>query len=130
MAVEGMVALKDSRVAGADLSAAQYKFVEMGSDGTVTVCNAVTDVPYGVLQNNPVSGAMAEIVIIGLTKVSSDAGLTAGALIGTSADGQAAAYVAGTDTTKYIVGLVRNGTSNAAEMATAVVNCAAPSRGA
>lgn len=119
-------------VAGADLSAAtnQYKFVELTADNTVNVCNAATDKPVGVLQNTPKSGEAAEIVVVGVTKMQADAALTAGTLIGTSADGQADAKVPGTDTTEYTVGMVLVGAGAAAELAVAVVNCAAPCRAA
>jgi hypothetical protein len=116
--------------AGADLSGSQYKFVELGAALTCTVCNGATDIPIGVLQNKPTSGMPAEVMVIGMTKVQGDAGLSVGALIGTSADGQADAKTVGTDTTEYVVGRVLEGTSNAAELATVLINCAAPHRAA
>lgn len=130
MATEASQPLKDTRVTSADLSAKQYHFVKIASDGTVDVCSATTDIPYGVLQNKPTSGTEAEIVIIGITKINVDASLAIGDLIGTSADGQAAAYVSGTDTTKRIVGVVRTAAGAAGRIGTAVVNCVAPARGA
>ena len=116
--------------ASADLSTKQYYLVKMSGEKTVTVCSGVTDKPVGVLQNNPVSGAEASVCVIGVTKISGDADLAYGNLICTSADGQAAASVAGTDTTKYTIGHVIEGNSAAGGLATAVVNCAAPARGA
>ena len=58
-----------TRVAGADLSAAQYKFVEMSSAGTVTVCNTAGEGALGVLQNDPTSGQTATIAYEGVSKV-------------------------------------------------------------
>jgi hypothetical protein len=131
MAVEGPQPVKWSFVAGADLSAKQYYFVKSnGTDNQVIVCAAATDVPIGVLQNAPASGGVAEVCIAGITKVSSDAALTAGNRIGTSADGQAGAKTAGTDTTEYAVGIVIIGTGAAAGLATAVINCAGAGRDA
>ena len=130
MAIQASQPLKISLVAGADLSAKQYFFVKLNSSGQAVVCAAVTDIPVGILQNTPASGSVAEITVVGVSKVSSDAGLTAGNQIGTSADGQAAAYVAGTDTTKYIVGQMLTTTGAAAVIGTAVINCVAPSRAA
>ena len=130
MATEASQPLKDTRVTSADLSAKQYYFVKIASDGTVDVCSGATDKPYGVLQNKPGSGQEAEIVIIGITKVSADAALTIGNLIGTSADGQADAKTPGTDTTEYVVGVVRVAAGAAGRLATAVVNCASPARAA
>lgn len=130
MAIQASQPLKISLVAGADLSAKQFYFVKLNSSGQAVVCAAVTDIPVGILQNTPASGSVAEITVVGVSKVSSDAGLTAGNQIGTSADGQAAAYVAGTDTTKYIVGQMLTTTGAAAVIGTAVINCVAPSRAA
>lgn len=131
MAYKGSQPFKITLEAGADLSSKQYYFVKIDSStGKAVVCAAATDKPVGVLQNNPTSGQAAEIVVMGLTKVSSDAGLTIGNLIGTSGDGQADAKTPGTDTTEYVVGTVITATSNAAEIATVMVNCANPHRAA
>lgn len=90
--------------ASADLSSKQYHFVKISGNNTVTVCAAITDVPVGVLQNAPSSGGAAEVCIFGVTKVVADGTLAAGNRIGTSADGQADAITAGTDTTVTTVG--------------------------
>ena len=90
--------------AAADLSSKQYYFVKLASATTVNVCSAITDIPIGVLQNTRESGEAAEVCIFGITKVSADGTLAAGNLIGTSADGQADAIAAGTDTTVYTQG--------------------------
>lgn len=122
--------LKITLVAGADLSAAQYKFVEIGAGGVVTVCNGATDRPIGVLQNAPLSGQEAEVVVAGGTKVVSSGNIAIGSAIGTDASGKAAALTAGTDTTKFVVGTVILPASADGEILTAVVNCAAPGRAA
>jgi hypothetical protein len=112
-------------VAGADLSAAgsQYKFVKWnGTDRQVVLCAATTDIPCGVLQNSPISGDAATVAFLGVTKLQGDADLTAGNSIGTSADGQAAAYTV-SDTTKHIVGSVITGNSAAGGYITAAINC-------
>lgn len=109
--------------AGADLSAKQYYFMKLtGTADEVTVCNGATDKPIGVLQNKPTSGQAAEVVIIGITKVSADGTLDEGDSIGTSADGQAAVYTA-SDTTKFIVGQALLPAA-AGEIGTAVIDCA------
>lgn len=122
--------LKITLIAGADLSAAQYKFVEIGTGGVVTVCNGATDKPIGVLQNAPTSGQEAEIVVAGGTKVVASASLAVGTLIGTDNAGKADAKVVGTDTTEYVVGTIIYPAGADGEIATAVVNCAAPHRAA
>lgn len=122
-------ALDITRKAAGDLSNKQYYFMKLSADNTVTTCTAATDVPVGVLQNKPEAASRSAVVrVIGETYVSSDAGLTAGNLIGTSADGQADAKTPGTDTTEYVVGHVVVGTGTAGDLAIAVVDCAAPHR--
>ncbi|HYE75638.1 MAG TPA: hypothetical protein VEF04_20005 [Blastocatellia bacterium] len=129
MAVEGQQ-IKHSFIAGGDLSAKQYHFVKMSANDTVVVCSAVTDKPIGVVQNAPASGGTAEVCLAGITKVSGDADLGYGDSIGTSSDGQAAAYVAGTDTTKYPVGQVIEDNAAAGGLVTAAINCLSVHRGA
>ena len=90
--------------ASADLSAKQYYIVKMSGDNTVTVCAAVTDVPIGVLQNKPASGGQAVVRVFGMSKVSADATLAAGDIIGTSADGQAQPVTQCSETTVYNIG--------------------------
>ena len=121
-----------TRPAGADLSAAgnQYKFVKLNSSAAVVLCSAVTDKPYGVLQNRPASGQAAAVMTSGVSKVQADADLTKGNTVGTSADGQAAAYVHGTDTTKYIVGEVITDNAAAGELVSIQFDCASAGRAA
>jgi hypothetical protein len=120
-----------SREAGADLSTHQYKFVKLDSNGRVIAVAAATDIPCGILQNKPNAlGVAAEIMVAGVSEVQADGALAPGDLMGTSADGQCDAKVAGTDTSNYIVGHVLIGASNAGERATVLFNCMNPSRGA
>lgn len=118
--------------AGADLSAAgnQYKFVKLNTSGQIVLCAAVTDNPIGILQNTPASGQPAEVMAFGISKLQGDADLTKGDLVGTSSDGQAAAYVHGTDTTKFIVGQVIQDNAVAAGLVTVIFNCLAAGRAA
>lgn len=116
--------------AGADLSGKQFYFVKLSAADTVAVCAAATDVPIGILQNKPASGEIAEVMCVGVSKVSADAALSVGNLVGTSADGQADAKTVGTDTTEYVCGQVLTATSNAGELASVAINCLAPHRAA
>lgn len=117
--------------AAGDLSNKQFYFMKLSSNRTVTTCTAATDVPIGVLQNKPAAANRAAVVrVVGESYVSSDAGLSAGNLIGTSADGQADAKTPGTDTTEYLVGQVTTGTGSTSDYAVATINCAAPVRAA
>ena len=120
-AYEGQQSTFGELTASADLSAKQYYFVKLSSATQVTVCAAITDVPIGVLQNNPTSGQAAIVTTHGLSKMSADGTIAAGNILGTSADGQADAIVAGTDTTVYVCGQAI-GAASAGETFTAFIN--------
>lgn len=122
--------VKVTLVAGADLSAAQYKFVKLNSSGQAVVCSSATDIPIGVLQNDPASGAEAEVLVIGGTKIIAGAAIAEGAQVGTSTAGKAVALTAGTDTTKYVAGALLTESGADGEIVTAVINCANPHRAA
>jgi hypothetical protein len=122
--------VKVTLVAGADLSALQYTFVKLNSSGVAVACAAATDIPVGVLQNAPTSGQEAEVLIVGGTKIVAGAAIGEGALVGTGSTGKAVALVAGTDTTKYVVGTLLTESAADGNIVTAVVNCANPGRAA
>jgi ABC-type taurine transport system substrate-binding protein len=116
-------------VAGADLSAKQYTFVKLNSSGQVIAAAAATDVPIGVLQNNPVSGAEASVLIVGGTKIVASAAATLGTALnfGTTSAGKAVT-LAVTDTTKYVLGVYLEAPAADGDIVAAVVNCATPTR--
>jgi hypothetical protein len=117
--------------AAADLSSKQYYYVKITADSTVNVCTAATDIPIGILQNKPdAAGKTADVRVLGVSKLSADAALTAGWLVGPSADGQGDRKIPGTYTTEYAVGQVIVGVSNAADLATVTVDCLNPHRAA
>lgn len=130
MAVQSVQPLKISLTAGGDLSSSQYRLVKLDTSGNAVLCSGTTDIPVGVLQNNPTSGKVAEVTVIGYTKISADTSLAIGDLFGTSADGQATPLVAGTDTTKYVIGRMLTAAGAAGVVGSALVNCANPHRGA
>ena len=67
----------------------QYHFVKVTGAATVGLVSGVTDEVVGVLQNKPQNeGAAATVAIRGVSKVTADAAITAGAVVYTSADGQ------------------------------------------
>jgi len=79
-------------IAGRSLTTKQYYFVKMSAAtaGAVIIVAATTDVPVGVLQNNPAAGEPAQIQALGATKiVCGTTAVTAGAVIGWNAEGQA-----------------------------------------
>ena len=122
--------VKVSLVAGADLSTKQYTFVKLDSSGQAVAASGATDIPIGVLQNAPTSGQEAEVLIVGGTKIVAGAAIGEGALVGTGATGKAVALVAGTDTTKYVVGTLLTESAADGNIVTAVINCANPGRAA
>ena len=85
---------------------------------------------HAVLQNTPISGAEATVVVAGGTKIVASASIAAGVKIGTASTGKADAKVAGTDTTEYTVGQVLLASAADADILTAVINCASPNRAA
>lgn len=127
MAVEIPVFQKTFKAGG---TIAAYTFVKMSAAETVIACAGATDRPIGVAQDAAVSGGMVSVMIMGETKISADAAIAVGVLIGTSADAQADAKTPGTDTTEYICGQVTVASGAAADLLSAVINCANISRGA
>ena len=107
--------------ASADLSSKQFYFVKLSASSTVTVCAAVTDKPIGILQNAPASGEQAIVRCFGVSKVSADATLAAGDVIGTAADGQAQPISLGSETTVHVCGQAIEAGS-AGETLTAFIN--------
>lgn len=77
-----------SLVAGADLSAKQYHFVEVGAAGTVVAAGDGTHAD-GVVNNDPVSGRVAEVAIGGIVKVKCGGVVTRGGPVASNADGKA-----------------------------------------
>lgn len=122
MAVEGPQPIPWTFVAGGTI--VQYTFVKLSGANQVVACSGTTDKPIGVAQEGAVSGGDVPVCIAGITKIEGDADLGYGDLIGTSSDAQAAAYVPGTDTTKYVVGTVLIDNAAAGGLITAVINCA------
>jgi S-formylglutathione hydrolase FrmB len=126
--------LSDSQVvlsiaAGADLSAKQYTFVKL-SGTTVISAAAATDIPVGVLLNDPASGETAAVAVSGLVKLKASAAIAVGALVGTTSTGTAVTLVAGTDTTKFILGRAITVAGATGDIITVAINCAAPARAA
>lgn len=116
--------------AGADLTGLQFYWMKLVS-GEAVPCDAATDRPIGVLQDNDVvAGRMAELIHVGPTKLAAGGVVTAGDQIGTDANAQAATKVAGTDVTEYVAGTALDDASAADEIFSAVVNCATPHRAA
>lgn len=126
--------LSDSQVvlsipAGADLSAKQYTFVKL-SGSTVISAAAATDLPIGVLLDDPASGETAAVAVSGVVKLKASAAIAVGALVGTTSTGTGVTLVAGTDSTKFILGRAITAAGAAGDIITVAVNCANISRAA
>lgn len=133
MAIEGLQTTgRWSFIAGANLT--QFTFVKFDSNGHVIPCAATTDRPIGVVQDNPNSGDVATVCGYGITKLvtgsAASSGLAVGTTIGTDASGDALAIVAGTDTTKYLVGVVIEASAAPTEYCSAWINCPSAGRAA
>jgi hypothetical protein len=87
MATQGHT-IRESFIAGADLSAKQFTFVKMNTTNRTVVSAGNADAADGILINKPLSGEAATVVVFGRTLVlAGTGGLTAGALVGVDANG-------------------------------------------
>lgn len=78
--------------AGSDLSAAQYKFVNMATDGQVDLAGTQGIDVLGVLQNDPAAaGRAATVAVSGVSKVVAGGAINPGAKVMTSNAGVALA---------------------------------------
>lgn len=105
------------------LATKQFCFVKLHTDGTVLICAATTDKPIGILQNKPRIGEACEIMVTGVSKLKMAAASAIDSMIGTDGSGLGAIYVAGTDTTKYLVARVLLANAAASGIASVLVNC-------
>jgi hypothetical protein len=82
-----------------DLSAKQYFFVTMNSDGEAIAVTGDGDLPIGILQNAPTAGQTAEIMLRGISKIRTvAAGLVTGVLVGPTATGLGQTFVINANT--------------------------------
>lgn len=75
--------------ASADLSAKQYTLMKVSGDNTVTFQATAGGPVLGVLQNDPTSGRVAEVMVAGISKVLAGGILAAGDPIQATTDGTA-----------------------------------------
>ena len=113
-------------VAGENLSSSQFYFVKLSAANTVSLCSAATDIPVGELQNAPESGEAANVMHYGISKVSSNAAITAADLIGTSSDSQAVTADPDGASEAYYVGQAITASAAAGGLISALIDCAAP----
>ena len=103
-------------VAASTLATKQYHFVKLDSSGDVVIAGNGDDA-IGVLQNDPIAAEECEIIIVGVSKVSSGAPEHAAAR---GLAGQAEDAVA---TTEFAVGKALTAASAVSEIFTAAINC-------
>lgn len=78
--------------AGGDLSANQYTFVDVASDGQVDVVSTAGAKAVGVLQDEPAAaGRVAKVGIEGVSKIKAGAAVTRGVEVVSDASGRAIA---------------------------------------
>lgn len=130
MAANAPSAVVESFVAGADLSGQRYRFVKLNASGQAVPVTAITDIPIGVLQNDPIANQTATVVISGGTKVRASAAIVLPAVLGVDATGNAKKVVPGTDITQYVVGQADVAAAATGDIVSAVVNLSSPSRAA
>jgi len=116
--------------ASADLTDYQWHGMKMNADGECTVCAATTDVPIGILTNDPgADGREAQVLVVGVCPViCGEDSMTYADLIRIDGSGHALPWTPATDTTMYVVGrLLTSGSTG--EKALAVINCGCNARG-
>lgn len=87
-----------SRIAGADLSAAQFCGVKLNASGQVVLAGA-GEAAIGILQNKPTSGQIATVCVAGVSFMKAG-GVVAPGFVTTNASGRAATPTTG----QYILG--------------------------
>ena len=109
-----LAVFKSTMKANDDMSGDQFKFVNCTAADTADTCDAATEIPIGVLYNKPsAAGDAAEIALGPIVKVQADAAVVAGAMVGTSADGQAVTKSTADD---HVFGVALTACSNAGEI--------------
>lgn len=88
-----------TRRAGEDLSAKQYHFVKLDTDGDVIACAASTDVAWGILQNKPGSLEPATVMRLGVSRLIAGGTLAIGGLVGPDSAGKGTLVTSGTSGT-------------------------------
>lgn len=134
MATEAPAPFIKTFTAGANLSTgAQFRYVKLDGTGKVVLCSAATDIPIGVLQNNPASGGAAVVMIQGVTKLVANAAITLGAALGTASTAKATGLTFPTTSTyaaptAYVVGRALSAASADGDVITALVDAGRPTR--
>ncbi len=101
-------------VAGADLSAAQYKCVKLASTaGEVIASAAATDTTIGILQNDPADGEPADVAHSGSCLAVAEASVSRADLLASNSTGQVQAT---TSANNKLIGVAIEASTNAGEL--------------
>jgi hypothetical protein len=92
-------------ITGADLSAStnMFRAVKLDANGNVIAIAAITDVPFGILQDVAVAGRAVPVAVGGIVKCKAGASIAAGAPVAVKADGSLQTAVS----TQYVIGTAR-----------------------
>lgn len=106
-----------SKLAYADLSDYQYRFVVLRTDDTVELADSTSDFVYGILQNTPEAGEAASVKVSGesLLDATSTSGLAVNTVLASNNSGQGQAAVSG----QYARAVVTKANSSASSLVTA-----------
>ena len=121
--MQSKILLQNAYPAGADLSAAtrQFSIVKLNSSGQVVPVAAADDKPVGVLLNSPTSGQVAEVAMLGETKLRvGGTDIALDTLVGCGTDGRAVSVASG----NFICGRVESiyAADNDGAIVTATIN--------
>jgi len=115
--------------AGEDLSDSQYRFVIRDSDTYIAI-TANTQLPDGILQNDPEDGEPCRVIAFGASKLQASAAIATGAFVGPSANGRGESRTKDATNTLYICGRAYDPATNANEIISVIANCITPTQGA
>ena len=112
----------ESFVAGEDLRLMQYHGVKLNGNRTIDVIDTNTDVPMGILLNEPNDTEEGLVMIVGRCPVVVGEAIVAGAHFCFDGDGHAEPWGVG-DTDQYPAGIVNVG-ADAGEMGEVIIGVA------
>lgn len=117
MAYEIPVHNDGTRTADADLSAKQFYAVKLASNGKVSLASTAGERCYGILQNKPSSGGVADVAVLGVSKVALGGSVSVGDRLSTDANGKLVKASNG----EYVVALALESGSSGETIAAQVV---------
>src|SRR5262245_40167742 len=85
------------KAAGADLSASVHLIVKLGTDDTVSLTAANTDIPFGVVVEGATATNPVSIQVQGMAKAKASAAIQAGNRIMAGANGKVAPWSGGSN---------------------------------